>query len=276
MSGLQDLGSWKVWTFLGLSMALVVAMFMFQVETALPGAPDVCEEPCGDEAMMNETELSHGPKPVPVLEPFEVAPTDSKMVPDSSLTEAVTIKTPSPIDASLAASVETEVPADVSPVGLIEVATPGAAQQEKTTTQARAAGPLVSVEVVLDDPSRPAAVAPLPPEPRLLPFRLIVPAPRGSAPVVRGVMGYRVPLVVKQKVPDQIQDGVYIPAHETYVVLRSGYWKREGPDEGLTETEPAASAVEASGNMAKPEPKRRGWLRRLFIRKGKGTGGGSY
>lgn len=169
-------------------MTLVVAIFMFRIETVLPGAPDVCEEPCEDEAVMTE-----------------------------------------------------------------------------------AAGPLVSAEVVLSGASGPTAVAPLPPKPRLLPFRLLVPAPRGSIPVARGAMGYRVPLVVKQEVPDQIQGGVYIPAHEAYVILRPGYWELERQDEGLTETELEAGAVEALGNVVKPEPKRSNWLQRLLRRKNRGT-----
>lgn len=347
MSELQGLRVWKVWSFLGLSMALVVAVFLFQVETVLPGAPDVCEEPCEDEAV-----LSRNPTPVPALEPSEAASIDLEIAPDGSQTEpvetqvtepsVVTIETPSPVDMSLPAPVEAEVSADTPPAGLIEAAPepptvpidadvsagdsstvtsrvqevqqlpvtveppvsvdgPASAtvevqlpveiplgelfeesatrrevtKREKATAQTKAAGPLATVEVALNELSRSAAVAPLPPEPRLLPFRLIVPAPHGSIPVARGAMGYRVPLVVKQEVPDQIQGGVYIPAHEAYVVLRPGYWELEGPNEGLTETEPEANATEASGDVVNPEPKRPNWLQRLFRRKDRGTDGGS-
>ena len=43
--------------------------------------------------------------------------------------------------------------------------------------------------------------------------------------VVRDGMGYRVPLVVRQVVPDQIRGGVYMPAHETYLVVKPGHWE---------------------------------------------------
>lgn len=263
MSGLQGLRGWKVRSFLGLSMALVVTMFMFRVETVLPGAPDVCEEPCEDEAV-----LPRDSTPVPAPEPFEAAPIDLGIAPDGSPTDpvetqvtepsavtAVTIETPSPVEVSLPA------PGKESAAARREEA----AKREKSA----AAGPLVPVEAVLDELSRPSTA--LPPEPRLLPFRLIVPTPRSSTPVVRGAMGYRAPLVVKQEVPDQIQGGVYIPAHEAYVVLRPGYWDLEGANEGLTETEHEASATKGSGDVVKPEPKRSNWLRRLFRRKGKGA-----
>ena len=284
MSGLQGLRVWKVWSFLGLSMTLVVAMFMFQVETVLPGAPDVCEEPCEDEAM-----LPRNPAPVPDLEPFEAAVPEPPTVPvdadvpagDSSTATSqvqevqqlsVTTEPPASVDGPDSAAVEVQLPVEI-PLGKLfkeSAARREAAKREKATAQAEAAGPLVS-----DELSRSAVITPQPPAPRLLPLRLIVPAPRGSILVARGAMGYRVPLVVKQEVPDQIQDGVYIPAHEAYVVLRPGYWDPEGPNEGLTETEPEDGVVEASGDVVKQKSKRPNWLQRLFRRKGRGADSGS-
>ena len=43
---------------------------------------------------------------------------------------------------------------------------------------------------------------------------------------LRGVMGYRLPLVSRQEVPDQIVSGVLIPAHTTFVILKGdrGSW----------------------------------------------------
>ena len=42
---------------------------------------------------------------------------------------------------------------------------------------------------------------------------------------LRGVMGYRLPLVSRQEVPDQIVSGVLIPAHTTFVIVQPGTWK---------------------------------------------------
>ena len=42
---------------------------------------------------------------------------------------------------------------------------------------------------------------------------------------LRGVMGYRLPLVSRQEVPDQIVSGVLIPAHTTFVILKEGSWE---------------------------------------------------
>ena len=62
--------------------------------------------------------------------------------------------------------------------------------------------------------------------------------PPQSDPVVvpgtlRGVMGYRMPLVSRQALPDQVVSGVLIPAHTTYVILQPGYWELVGlsPDD---------------------------------------------
>lgn len=52
-----------------------------------------------------------------------------------------------------------------------------------------------------------------------------------------GALGYRVPLVVWQRVPAQMRGGVYMPAHETYVVLQPGHWEAQGAAE-----DPAAEA----------------------------------
>ena len=42
---------------------------------------------------------------------------------------------------------------------------------------------------------------------------------------LRGVMGYRLPLISRQEVPDQIVSGVLIPAHTTFVILKEGSWE---------------------------------------------------
>ena len=62
---------------------------------------------------------------------------------------------------------------------------------------------------------------------RTLAVRASVPQARGGTRVLRGSFGYRVPLVVQQVVPDQIKGGVYVPAHEMYVIAREGHWEVE-------------------------------------------------
>ena len=85
-------------------------------------------------------------------------------------------------------------------------------------------------------------------------------------PVARGALGYRVPLVVRQRVPAQIRGGVYMPAHETYVVLQPGYWEAQGAAED--------PAPEAAGEPAEaPQAAKGCWLRRLFRKLGRCDGG---
>ena len=106
---------------------------------------------------------------------------------------------------------------------------------------------------------------PGPAGPRLQPARMRVPALRGI-PVARGALGYRVPLVVRQRVPAQIRGGVYMPAHETYVVLQPGHWEAQGAAED--------PAPEAAGEPAEaPQTAKGGWLRRLFRKLGRCDGG---
>lgn len=74
-----------------------------------------------------------------------------------------------------------------------------------------------------------------------------------------GVKGYRAPLVVRQRVPAQMRGGVYMPAHETYVVLQPGHWEPQGAAE-----DPAAATVgEPTATPETPEGCRRfgkqGW-----------------
>ena len=55
--------------------------------------------------------------------------------------------------------------------------------------------------------------------PRTVRAGMIVPG------TLRGVMGYRLPLVSRQEVPDQIVSGVLIPAHTTFVIVKQGAWE---------------------------------------------------
>ena len=84
---------------------------------------------------------------------------------------------------------------------------------------------------------------------------------------LRGVMGYRLPLVSRQEVPDQIVSGVLIPAHTTFVILRGGEWELVGlsPDE-VRRLKGAAEAA-AAPPETEPPPVRRSWNPlRLFRR----------
>ena len=103
-----------------------------------------------------------------------------------------------------------------------------------------------------------------PTETRLLPVHMRVPTPRGGIAAARGAIGYRVPLVVRQRVPAQIRGGVYIPAHETYVVLQPGYWEAVGAAK-----DPAVVSEPAEA----PEPAKGCWLRWLFRNLGRCDGG---
>ena len=93
---------------------------------------------------------------------------------------------------------------------------------------------------------------------------------------LRGVMGYRLPLVSRQEVPDQVVSGVLIPAHTTFVILRGGEWELVDlePEEvkRLREAD-ARRQAEASAAPPEPQPPRRGWNPlRLFRSKAPSTG----
>ena len=109
------------------------------------------------------------------------------------------------------------------------------------------------------------AGAPEPAELQLLPVHLHVPAPRDGIAVARGALGYRAPLVVRQRVPARILGGVYVPAHETYVVLQPGYWEAVG----VVEDTPAAVDERTESSQAAKGC----WLRRLFRKLGRCDGG---
>ena len=85
---------------------------------------------------------------------------------------------------------------------------------------------------------------------------------------LRGAMGYRLPLVSRQQVPDQVVSGVLIPAHTTYVILQPGYWELVGlsPDEASV-LRAAAEKMKADEPAVQSEPPARGWNPfRLFRR----------
>ena len=86
---------------------------------------------------------------------------------------------------------------------------------------------------------------------------------------LRGVMGYRLPLVSRQEVPDQVISGVLIPAHTTYVILQPGYWELTGlSPEDVNALRVATERANADQKAVQSEPAGRGWNPfRLFKRK---------
>ena len=94
-----------------------------------------------------------------------------------------------------------------------------------------------------------------------------VPQPVTVPGTLRGVMGYRMPLVSRQGVPDQVVSGVLIPAHTTFVIVKPGYWELVGLEPG--EVERLRVPVEAEA-----EPVGRGWNPfRLFRKRSVPSGG---
>ena len=104
-----------------------------------------------------------------------------------------------------------------------------------------------------------------------------LPSQETAQPVVvpgmlRGVMGYRMPLVSRQGVPDQVVSGVLIPAHTTFVILKPGYWELVGLEPGevqrLRDTSTGGKS-DGAVNEGDTRPVRRGWNPlRLFRRQG--------
>ena len=68
------------------------------------------------------------------------------------------------------------------------------------------------------------------------PVRLRQPQEAYLREVPRGTLGYRLPLVVKQRVAPRVVNGVFIPAHDAWVVLRKGYWELGGDVESPLES----------------------------------------
>lgn len=103
-----------------------------------------------------------------------------------------------------------------------------------------------------------------------------LPQQESGRPVVvpgtlRGVMGYRMPLVSRQGVPDQVVSGVLIPAHTTFVILKPGYWELVDLEPGEVERLRKASAPREPAVDERPVKGRWNPLR-LFRRQGSSTG----
>ena len=84
---------------------------------------------------------------------------------------------------------------------------------------------------------------------------------------LRGVMGYRLPLISRQEVPDQIVSGVLIPAHTTFVILRGGEWELVGLSLDEVRRLKGTAEAAAAPPESEPQPVRRSWNPlRLFRR----------
>ena len=79
-------------------------------------------------------------------------------------------------------------------------------------------------------------------------------------------MGYRLPLVSRQEVPDQVVSGVLIPAHNTYVILQPGYWELIGGRTAQPRTMPAAAQADEPAAPSQQSSQRWNPLR-LFRKK---------
>ena len=90
---------------------------------------------------------------------------------------------------------------------------------------------------------------------------------------LRGVMGYRMPLVSRQELPDQVVSGVLMPAHTTFVILKPGYWELTGltPEEARI-LEQAADREKRKAEAARRAPAAqqpaRGWNPLKLFRRG--------
>ena len=99
------------------------------------------------------------------------------------------------------------------------------------------------------------------------PAAVVNPGPVVVPGTLRGVVGYRLPLVSRQQVPAQVVSGVLIPAHTTYVILRPGHWELVGLSPA--EVEALRAAIKADDPVAQSKPVSRGWsIMRLFRRSG--------
>ena len=151
--------------------------------------------------------------------------------------------------AALAARAETPEsnPGEFAAPSALEFPTPSGETLESEGRGARQAG----------DGRRQAGLPPIQP-PVIVPDNL------------RGVMGYRMPLVSRQGVPDQVVSGVLIPSHTTFVVLKPGYWELVGLEPSEVERLREADERESvPASEVDTQPVKRGWNPlRLFRKQG--------
>lgn len=107
--------------------------------------------------------------------------------------------------------------------------------------------PMVAEAQSADLPPVPPAAEPVSPTARPLALQDLSPTPP-----LRGAMGYRLPMVSRQQVPDQVISGVLVRAHATYVILRPGYWELLQADGGIVVPAREAPPQETTSENAVP------------------------
>ena len=139
-------------------------------------------------------------------------------------------------------------------------------QPERAAEPPAAESPVTSGETVAPGGSGTGQAGPPPPglpppglPPQEAARRVVVPQ------TLRGVMGYRMPLVSRQGVPDQVVSGVLIPAHTTFVILKPGYWELVGLEPG--EVERLRDAARRESELGEKPTRPRWNPLRLFRRK---------
>ena len=111
------------------------------------------------------------------------------------------------------------------------------------------------------------------------PVVLRPPSPAYLRRIPRGTLGYRAPLVAKQRIGPMVVGGVYVPAHDAWVVLRDGHWGLVGETATVPvpsslvihQAAPAGRKSEAAGTGPAA---RRGFWSRLLGRIGPAPGQG--
>ena len=241
-------------------------------------APDV--EMDDGQGSANEPSVKAGNSPVQesvVAEPTPAEAAEEVMEP--VVVEAVALEA---VEASEQVSVEPEVPETVEvqkssasgvprvefemPPGRGLLEGPDGTEIIELPFGADVPAPAVETAAVVHDAGQAG-----PPHPGL-PLRTAVqrPEPVPVPGTLRGAMGYRLPLVSRQTLPDQVVSGVLIPAHTTYVILQPGYWELVGlsPDE-VESLRDAAANAKADKPAAQSEPVSRRWSPLNLFRKRK-------
>ena len=261
---MKGLRGWKLWVFLGVSLALGFGAFVFQSsgpsETEVPVVESLDEDL---EGMVEEggglslgmDELGLGPVPDEFVEAGVEAPAELGLVEGMAPAEAVE---PVAVAEDLGLPVEIIEPSAEAPVEVVEVAADvrrevgvnvarrriefevGSREGNEVVGEGSEAALEATLDAELEAARRAEAAAVSGADVegvdtapgvlegrRVLALRVVVPEAREGVRVLRGSLGYRVPLVVRQEVPDQIRGGVYIPGHTTYVIARQGHWRVE-------------------------------------------------
>lgn len=216
---------------------------------AAPREADEAPAPIAAETVEAATQAPPAPTVSELVEAKEPAPSETETVPqwvvpeepDGARAVEIPLAAQDPPDTAEATTTPVEPRSELSPRPFVRSVPPSAETLDPSAGPAEAAhdaGPASVPPVVLPPSSDP----------------VVIPG------TLRGVMGYRMPLVSRQALPDQVVSGVLIPAHTTYVILQPGYWELVGlsPDE-VNVLRAAAETAKADEPAARSEPPARGW-----------------